>query len=254
MQRFLALFDAHVGFEPSQGRLKALHDSRCLDAVLGFASDFKPHHLILGGDMLDCGPISHHRKGKVGELEGLRLVRDAEILQNYIEGLEATTTGTGRRIYHLGNHEDWLAQLTDELPGMTGLLDIKHLVKLPQKWEVVPQGGVSKLGKLHFLHGDQISSTVNPAKWAVEAYEKSVRFGHFHTYSAYSKIAALSDTGHTGVAVPCLCKKDPNYGGGSPNRWVNGFLYGYVDEKTGHYTDSVVTMVNGKFMALGKKY
>jgi hypothetical protein len=134
------------------------------------------------------------------------------------------------------------------------LVDVQHLLALRPKWEVVPQGGVSKLGKLHFLHGDQISGRANPAKWAVESYEKNVRFGHFHTYASHSKIAALSDTGHTGIAVPCLCKKDPNYGGGSPNRWVNGFLYGYVDEKTGHFSDYVVTMVNGKFTAEGKSY
>jgi len=157
-------------------------------------------------------------------------------------------------VYHTGNHEAWLGQLTDEIPGLDGLLDLKNLLTLSNKWGVIPQGGITRLGKLHFLHGDQISGGANPAKWAVETYEKSVRFGHFHTYAAHTKIAALTDTGHTSIAVPCLCKRDPNYGGGSPNRWVNGFLYGYVDEKTGHYTDSVVTMVNGRFVANGKRY
>lgn len=254
MQKFLALFDAHVGFETQGGRLVPLHDAKALAAVVEFAKDFRPHHLILGGDMLDCGPVSHHRKGKVGQLEGLRLVKDADILRkSVIEQLE-TAAQKGRRIYHIGNHEDWLAQLTDETPGLEGLLDIKRLLELGKEWEVIPQGGVSKLGKLHFLHGDQVNSTQNPAKWAVEAYEKSVRFGHFHTFAAHSKIAALTDTGHTGVAVPCLCRRNQNYGGGSPNRWVNGFLYGYTDPTNGHYTDHVVTMVKGTFMANGKKY
>src|SRR5690606_14438415 len=125
------------------------------------------HHLILGGDMLDCGPVSHHRKGKVGELEGLRLRHDADLLSSFITQLEATTTkpsgsGGGRRIYHIGNHEGWLSQLTDAIPALMEIVDIPRLLSLSPRWEVVEQGGVSRLGKLHFLHGDQINSTVSP--------------------------------------------------------------------------------------------
>jgi hypothetical protein len=44
------------------------------------------------------------------------------------------------------------------------------------------------------------------------------------------------------------------YGGGAPNRWVQGFLWGYLDPKDGSFNDYVSVIVNGEFTALGKTY
>jgi hypothetical protein len=132
-------------------------------------------------------------------------------------------------------------------------VDIAHLLDLKKKWKVVPQGESHRLGKLVFIHGDQVKGGEHSAKWATVAYESNVRFGHHHTFQVYTKTSAVEATGHTGIAVPCLCRKNPNYGGGSPNRWMQGFLWGYVDTK-GLFNDYVSVIINGHSTINGKEY
>lgn len=218
-----------------------------------FIEDFKPDHVILGGDTLDCGSISHHRKGKAGQLEGLRLLADAKECRDLIiDPLEKQIKG--RLVYHIGNHEDWLTDLTDDLPALEGVVDIASLLKLSDRWEIIPQGKATKLGKLTFVHGDTIKGGQNPALWAVTAYERNIRFGHYHTFQMATKTTPVDANGHTGIAVPCLCKKGHMYGQGSPNKWMQGFLWGYVDTELGIFNDYVTVIINGKAIINGKLY
>ena len=250
MEKFLALYDLHWGYERKGGHKVALHDPRALGAALAFARDFKPDHIILGGDILDCGAVSHHNKRTAGYTEGLRLLSDAKDCRKAVlEPLEALKPST--MTYIIGNHEDWLQDIVDEVPGLEGIVDIKSLLKL-DGWKIIPQGEAHKLGKLTFIHGDQFKGGEHTAKAAVTAYERNVRFGHFHTFQVHTKTSAIDANGHTGMAVPCLCKKSPRYGGGAPNRWVQGFLWGYVGKGT--FNDYVSVIVNGSVTVNGKEY
>lgn len=252
-KKFVFLVDVHWGYERRNGHKIPLHDPKAIASVLSFVKDFKPDHVILGGDILDCGAISHHTRNRPGAVEGLRILSDAaELSETLIRPLESLVPG--RLVYHIGNHERWLDKLAEELPGLEGMVEVEKLLKLGPQWEVIPQGKASKLGKLHFIHGDQLSGGEHIAKAAVTTYETSVRFGHFHTYQTFTKSTPLeSKLGHTGMAVPCLCRKDPAYGHGKPNKWVQGFLWGYV-EPSGTFYDFVSIIMDGRFMANGKLY
>lgn len=253
MRTFLALFDLHYGQEIQNGKSVPLHDARALSAVLEFARDLRPDLVVLGGDTLDCSPVSPHLKGNYRGSEGLRLLADMEgFRRDVLTPLEAL--GPSSCVYHIGNHEDWIDQLVNENAGLEGLIGIKQGLKLNGTWQVVPRGGISRIGKLHFAHGDQIKSTVHPAKWAVEAYERSIRFGHFHRAQLYTKMSALdaSDV-RTGLAVPGLCRRDPNYLKGSANRWSLGFLWGYV-LPDGNFSDYLTMVINDRFVANGRLY
>jgi hypothetical protein len=255
VERFVALFDAHVGYERNASRHKVpLHDEKAISLAMQFIADFKPHHVVLGGDMLDCGGISHHKRGKVGQLEGLRLFADAKECHDTIIAPIEALNAKGRLIYHVGNHEDWLNDLVDEFPALEGVVAVREILKLSKRWDVIDQGEWSRLGKLTFIHGDQVKGGVNSAKWAVEAYERNVRFGHFHTFQVATKTTPVDANGHTGMAVPCLCRKGPRYGEGSPNKWVQGFLWGYVNGPDGMFSDSVAVIINGKAIVNGKVY
>ena len=105
MQKFAFLTDLHYGFERRNGHKVPLHDQRAIDAALSFLGDFKPDTLILGGDILDCGAISHHNHGKPGRTEGLRLLADADTCStNFIQPLKALRPKTV--VYITGNHEE----------------------------------------------------------------------------------------------------------------------------------------------------
>lgn len=216
-----------------------------------FAQDFKPQTWIHGGDLLDCGSISHHNKHKPGNVEGLRLLSDAEEGRKiFIQPVEEIAK---ELVYITGNHEAWLDDIVEEMPSLEGVVDLKNLLKL-KRWEVIPQGGIYNLGKLTFLHGDTIKGGEHVAKAAVINYERSVRFGHFHTFQTYAKNSPIDyKNAKTGIAVPCLCTKQPGYGAGKPNKWLQGFLFGYVDEK-GFFNDYVVTIIDGSFTVNGKTY
>lgn len=254
MEKFVALFDAHWGYERDGSRHKVpLHDSKALSVAMQFIGDFKPDHVVLGGDMLDCGSISHHRRGQAGNLEGLRLLAEAaELRSNVIEPLRKQVPG--RLIYHIGNHEDWLSDLVVEWPTLEGIVDIRALLKLDDKWEVIPQGKASKVGKLTFIHGDTVKGGQNPALAAVTNYERNVRFGHFHTFQMATKTTPVDANGHTGIAVPCLSKKGHAYGAGAPNKWMQGFLWGYTDGPKGLFNDYVTVIIDGRAIINGKLY
>jgi hypothetical protein len=133
------------------------------------------------------------------------------------------------------------------------VVDIKSLLKL-KKWDVVEQGGISKLGKIHFVHGDTVKGGQYPANWAVTSYERNIRFGHHHTFQMATKTTPVDANGHTGIAVPCLCRKGPHYGESKPNKWMQGFLWGYVNGPDGCFNDYVTVIVNGKAIVNGKTY
>lgn len=250
-KRFVALYDAHFGSELRNGHKVPLHDPRAINVAMQFIKDFQPDHVILGGDMLDCGAISHHNKDKAGQIEGLRILADAkELRAKVIEPLEKSVPG--RLVYLTGNHEDWLNDLIVKQPGLAGIVDIKSILSLSARWEVVPNGGASRLDKLAFVHGDQIKGGQNPAKAAVEAFNRNIFLGHFHTYQAYTKVNSLDQHGHTGTVVPCLCKRDPSYGAGAPNRWVQGFLYGWTSPQ--QFNSYVPIIIGGKATINGKAY
>lgn len=251
LKKFIATWDLHWGYERRNGHKIALHDIKAWGATLNFAEDFEPDVWIVGGDFLDCGVISHHNKKKPRAVEGFRLLQDAE--ECYEAAIKPINKLAKEKIFITGNHEDWIEDTLDENPGLEGIISIDKLLHLDD-WKVIPQGGYFHLGKLTFVHGDTISGGEHCAKAAVINYAKSVRFGHFHTFQAYTMNSALEyKFAKTGMAVPCLCTKAPKYGEGKPNKWVQGFLYGYIAEG-GNYADYVVTIVEGKAMVNGKVY
>lgn len=199
--------------------------------------------------MLDCGAVSHHNKHRPGRTEGLKLREDAEVGRElFIKPVKAE-----KKVYIIGNHEDWLGDLVEEMPALEGIVDIEPLLGL-KGWDIIPQGGMYNLGKLTFVHGDTVTGGEHVAKAAVINYERSIRFGHHHTYQVYTKTSPIDyKLAKTGIAVPCLCSKSPKYGEGKPNKWVQGFNYGYVDDK-GNFSDYVAIIVDGKCVVNGKVY
>lgn len=252
MTKFLFATDLHWGYERRNGHKYPLHDEKAWNCVLQFAQDFKPNEVILGGDVLDCGAVSHHNKKKPGNTEGLRLLADAkECRALVIEPLEDLKAK--KFTYITGNHERWLEDLVVAIPGLEGIVDLKSILGL-KHWDIIPQGGAYNLGKLTFVHGDQLSGGEHIAKAAVIAYERSIRFGHMHTAQLYTKTSPLDyKNAKTGMAVPCLCGKSPHYGKGKPNKWMQGFNFGYIDAK-GQFNDYLVTIIDGRCVINGKEY
>jgi hypothetical protein len=218
------------------------------------AQDWKPGIVIMGGDGLDCGAASHWNRNKPRLTEGLRLEKDATDYRrkvlNPLDDLKPK-----EKHYILGNHEDWVEQFVDENPAVEGLVSINQMLELAENnWQVHEQGSVLPVGKLHFMHGDTVRSSTYPARYAVDTYGRSICFGHFHTPQSYTKVSALDTSDvHTGRAVGCLCRKDPGYGRGAPNRWAQGFLLFEIADD-GCFQLHEVNVTAGKAIWQGRRY
>lgn len=251
MTKWIATFDLHWGYEKTASRhRRPLHLPNEWDAIKAFAQDFKPDLWINGGDMVNAGMVSHHTEGDLLSREGERLGQD--LLEFRLELREERKLAK-RLVYIPGNHEDWIEDFRRGHPSVEDLLEPRdHLGLEIHEW--IPFGKPFRLGKLIFVHGHNIRSAAFPARTAVMDYERSVRFGHFHTYEVATKNAAV-DEGQmkTGVAVPCICRRDVMYGEGKPNKWIVGFNFGYMDDD-GSFTDFVAIIVNRKFAWNGKVY
>jgi hypothetical protein len=79
--------------------------------------------------------------------------------------------------------------------------------------------------------------------------------GHFHArIQAATKTSAIHHELAVIGIVPCLCSKDPKYGQGKPNRWVQGFNFGYIDTHSGRFNDYVQIITSGQSIINGKLY
>ncbi len=257
LNRILYTTDSHYGWERVDGVTRPIHDRKAHEIVLAVASDFKPTHVVIGGDGVDAGAISHHNKGKPRVTEGLRLGKDAKAYRDeFLTPLERSHPKAFKR-YHLGNHERFLDDALDELPGLEGVVSIKGLLGLADNgWDVIPLGEVSKIaGRLYFMHGDQVRGGQYYAKWAVESYGRSVIFGHFHSSQRYTKHNAIDATDvHRGFAIGCLCRRDPGYGRKAPNKWSQSFALVEEDCATGQFQVTEVDIFRGKAVWNGKVY
>jgi hypothetical protein len=247
--------DSHWGHEISGGKKRPLHDPKAHDVLLQVLADFKPHEIINGGDGLDCGAVSHWNTGKPRLIEGLRLEKDAEGYRDAILEPLRKEHPKARRRYIKGNHECWVDQFVDNNPSVEGLVSVDKLLGLTDAgWELHQQGAVISVGKLHFMHGDTLRGGMHPAKHAVETYGRSIAFGHFHSPQSYTKVSALDVTDvHTGRGVGCLCRKNPRYGRGAPNRWAQGFLLFEVAE-SGSFQAYDINITSGQAVWNGKRY
>ena len=255
--RFVALFDIHYGQErAASGRLHPIHNTRALAPIFKFLDDFQPEAFIFGGDQIDFGEISHWNKHRRMSLEGLRLIDSIHgFKRDILDRVDRLLPANATKIFHIGNHTDWLFDLLEENPALAGLIDLDRELQLTARdWRIIPLDGVSRLGKLYFAHGHQIKGGEYPSKAAVLHFERNIAFGHHHTYQIYTKTSAIDATEvKAGIAVPCLCRRDLRYGEGKPNRWSNGFLWGIV-QPNGHFTAQVTLIDRGRFYANGKLY
>jgi hypothetical protein len=259
-QAFVALWDIHHGSDTRRGKKEQAHDAALLQAVGQFVGDFKPDLLVMGGDNLHCGPVSHWLKDKKRAQEGSRWTEEVEEFdKQFFTPLDKALTLTAKRVWLDGNHEDWVEDLLDKNPQLDdkqgSLLHHKQLLKLRErKWTYLPQGSIYQAGHLHFIHGDTIKGGANVAKQAVERYGANIRFGHHHTFQTHTLVhAANIKERKTGIAVPCLGRLNPAYMQDAPNRWIQGFLAGFI-HRDGSFNDYVVVATGGRFSFNGKTY
>lgn len=236
-KKFIHVTDAHIGYENERKGLTdyvvtTTHNSDLLKRIWELSKSFKPDYVILGGDNLNCGPVSHWSKGKPKLQEGFRLKRECELLEELILD-PIRSQGIKNKVTLTGNHEDWIRQYLQDKPELDGFVDIER--KYYHDFKVLSLGDLYQLGKLFFTHGDTAfrrgGSTSNPAKKLVQSYHRNVVAGHLHTNCSSTETTAIDQIDvHCGWLIGCASKLNFDYGLKSPNNCVNGFSFGYIKD------------------------
>lgn len=258
MERYVALYDIHAGWEWMHVKgtrvVKPTMDEKAIDIALDFINDFKPTVIIFGGDQINCGPISHWNNDYPGRIGSFTLKDELDYFSDVILSKIKFKHKT-RKIWHRGNHERWVSDLLDKYPGLMGLVSIEQYLQLNKRnFEVYDYGEYSGVGKLKFIHGENVPGGINIARNAALRYNTNLRMGHFHTYQVYSMFNPLDVLDIKNVIVsPCLSTRGPQYGNNTPNNHVNGFLYGYINDD-GNFSDGAIIIADNKTVVNNKAY
>jgi hypothetical protein len=140
-------------------------------------------HVVLNGDIADCGPASRH--------EGKRkraLLDEGHLKESVAAGLWIFDWARTRPcVYILGNHEAWVENYIEQSPEVKGssAISLLGLWEDGDGWDVLPSLSRLRLGSRVWEHGDGFFKTgsggANPAaKLKSKAPDQSTSIGHLH--------------------------------------------------------------------------
>jgi hypothetical protein len=220
-KKFLYCADSHGNLIHDESRRK----------LLKFASDFKPHYRIHGGDLWDFSPL---RGGASPE------DRAGGISEDYNAGIQFLDEYKPNMLT-LGNHDDRIWQIGRD--NSNGVLR-EHCAELSKQTEIefkrrkitwtpyivgkylrLPEGGPK------FIHGFR-SSMVSPAKLHHADWGSCIH-GHVHKPDTY--VATHADGGLS-MSSGCIGDIEKMHYAdrySSKMGWRQGFIYGMINDKTG---------------------
>lgn len=262
MQKFVAVFDRHYGWEKKWVKNKFVtqptHDQKLFNVVMSFVKDFKPDIFIDGGDGFQMSPISRHNKNKPRLIETkYPLKKEYDLgLRYQIEPMEQAVGSNCKKVMLKGNHEHWAELLVDENPQLEGLLEPYNYLKIPERgWEVVDYGDVYKVSsQLYVCHGDNLSpSAAYTAASLLKNYGKNIIAGHSHTAQMHTAKSLANEHAKVAYSVPMLGNPNFEFIRRSPSAGMQGFIYGYI-LPNGNFNAYTVIATNRKFVVEGKLY
>ena len=248
LRRIVGLYDIHTP------------DNIPLDGVIKFIRDFKPTHLVNGGDFLHLESIRELAKKQhidVGTMEVTRAINELKKefagANDILDKIDAALPKECTKIFLEGNHEYWLRQIIEIAPTQKPIFDPRLNLRLTERgYSWVPMNKTCNIGRLYFAHG--IYTNKYHAAKTLSIYQRNIVYGHCHTHQVFTSSSPIDDEGKTAIAVPCLCGPGA-YMRGRPSSWINGFFIAYSDPKTNFFWPYIVTMIRNRFISPdGKSY
>lgn len=196
-----------------------------VEAFLGRVTSFRPHHIMLMGDLADCEAISGFSRapGTPG------LQTELEAVRGFLGRLRrAIPKGCEIHIME-GNHERRLHKTLQENPGLYDLDGLKwpNLLQLEDGEEWYPYGEIVHAG-VHVggYHGSVVRKhggyTARAEREKVGPYPQVLLTGHTHRFGLYPQ----TDNAGTRTACETGCMAAPDqqsYIAGKPN-WNVGWV------------------------------
>lgn len=232
------------------------------DAVSAMANWFEMEYpeaeyrrgVILQGDTIDAHSVSRHQRKPARMAAFPRLVDECETARPFLSWAGAQELGA---TYIEGNHEDWVTDLVDAQPGLSGApgMVFPKLVGLDDidgiEW--LPQGAWVQLGDLVAIcHGDahrfprRLAAIRNRYPFQFTAY------GHTHQsgMTFWTVVDADGKESTYGAMNVGHLSLPPEYLGGEDPDWQRGFgvieFFGDRGDGRPFYRPSLHHVVRGK--------
>jgi hypothetical protein len=223
-------------------------DRKAVAIALADVRKMQPHHIILNGDIVDCGGFlaQHHVLGYVAEtsysyaediaaanwfLDELRKAAPNAHIE-YIEGNHERRVETWCVTEALRNPKD--AELLRAVFSPSALLNLKQreisYFRTSECYDGLTVPGFIKRGKCYFTHG------FTCAKAAAASTQSSVSGNvcYAHTHRHQADVVRRVSVGVIGAWNPgCLCHIQPLWQHGKPTDWTLGIALQFVS-----HTDS----------------
>jgi len=240
VRKVVGLFDLHA----------PLHEEAALRAALEFIKNYKPHELVIGGDLGEFESVSHWIQNKKRKVEGKRLGKEYQACNEILDRVEKVLPKGCKKIFLLGNHEEWVEQYLDNFPAMEGLIDLETGLRLKKRgYKIIPFNKPYQIGKANIIHGWYAG--VHHAKKHIDNGHKNLIYGHVHDAQRFSSPSL--DNFHSAISVPCMCRLNKDFLHNKPTNWSHGFLVLEV-RRDGFFNAHVMDIVNGKFSYNGRIY
>ncbi len=207
--------DTHIPFE----------DKEAFEVAMRVVQWYKPDEIIILGDFLDCGPVSHWNKKNLRLRQTMNMADDFAVANKYLDRIQKICKNV---VYIRGNHEKWLDDAMDESPELAGLLDLDVNLRFKQrKIRDIPFNGVYSLGHLSFTHG--IYTTAHHSMQHATKFGRSIVYGHLHDIQLSISVSPIDiQEKHMGLSLGCLAARNPKFMKNKPNNWQHCIGIGLI--------------------------
>lgn len=240
--RFIMLNDVHVPHNID------------LTNVLQFVRDYRPHYLLLVGDIINNDPFSHWDRNSPLRFKSMPNPKEHYEMCNQVfyDPIREAVGDSCTIVHWIGNHEYWSNRAIEEMPEGKGYWEVENNIRNIDLW--VPSKEIANLGKLHFVHGDVIRGGKYHSLKMLNYFRRNIRYGHYHNLeeSSYTSPVDVQDR-HTARCCGTLEKPNPRFMENRPHDWMACVTYGMV-RPDGNFYDHSAIITDNSFMANGKIY
>jgi predicted MPP superfamily phosphohydrolase len=208
-----------------------------------FIWTWQPKIIVLGGDFMEMGALSHWLKDKRRLMEGRRYNKDIALANRELDEIQELCPDS-QIDFIMGNHEDWLYQYLERHPEMEGTIDLVKDLRFEERGiRFTPLNEVLTIGHMNYIHGWYVN--MYHAKRTLQRMGDNVMYGHMHHYQVDSLRLRAKNRWYVGIACGCLCDLNPYYKRNRPNDWTHGL--GYVEyREDGTFTPYHINIINGE--------
>lgn len=201
----------------------------------------QPDYLLLMGDFLSMGSMSHWDAKKPKIMEGKRYKaeidtgnRALDALLAPLQDMQTWQKRSKKKLYSpkmaflMGNHEDWADQWITQNPIMEGYLDVtKDLFLEERGFTVVPYKEELIIEGVHFMHvpingAGKALSGENAIKRASTLTSESLVFAHLHRAESLNCTRIGNDDIFHVLSTGCFFEHDQEFDKGAPDKKWRG--------------------------------